>query len=128
MIRASATTSRRPLSPSKKLLLLERQGHVCPLCDVEMRPGDKLIDEHMRSLGLSGTNDLDNRAMVHVACAEEKTRGPGGDHARIVKAKAQKRSAFGFRAPKRPMQGGRNSSLKRLIGGGVVIRATGEPA
>ncbi|QRE76498.1 hypothetical protein [Methylobacterium aquaticum] len=128
MIRASATTPRRPLSPSKKLLLLERQGHICPLCETEMRPGDALVDEHMRSLGLSGSNDLDNRAMVHVACAEKKTRGPDGDHAKIVKAKAQKRAAFGFDRPKRPMQGGRNSPLKRLIGGGVVIRATGEPA
>ncbi len=96
MIRASATTPRKPLSPSKKLQLLEDQGHICPLCTNEMRPGDKLIDEHMRSLGLSGSNDLDNRAMVHLACAEEKTRGPEGDHAKIVKAKAQKRAAFGF--------------------------------
>ncbi|MEN3234703.1 hypothetical protein PUR29_13970 [Methylobacterium ajmalii] len=66
--------------------------------------------------------------MVHVACAEKKTRGPDGDHAQIVKAKAQKRAAFGFERPRRPMAHGKDSPTKRLIGGGVVLRATGEPA
>ena len=122
MARISATTVRKPLSPSQKLKLFEDQGHICPLCEQEMVEGQKLIDEHMRSLGLCGTNDLSNRAIVHQHCAETKTRGPGGDAKRITDAKRQKRKAFGFEASRNPLPFGKNSPLKRKIGGGVVKR------
>lgn len=91
------TTERKRLSPSQKLKLYEMQKGVCPLCDQPMRRGEKLIDEHMRPLGLGGTNDLGNRAMVHAICAALKTNGPDGDIATTSKAKAQKRKSLGFR-------------------------------
>ncbi|GJD51112.1 hypothetical protein OPKNFCMD_3863 [Methylobacterium crusticola] len=122
------TTPRSPLRPSQKLALLEAQNHVCPLCTREIRPGDRPRDEHLRALGLGGTNALANRAMVHGRCADAKTRGPAGDLAKIADAKRQKRKAFGFETSHRPMPGSRSDRLKRTLTGGMVLRATGEPA
>lgn len=98
------TTRRQASSPSKKLAMHERQGGICPLCERLMIPGEKLVDEHMRALGLGGSNEQDGRAVVHAECAYAKTYGKDGDLARIAKAKAQKRAALGFTAPKRPIQ------------------------
>jgi 5-methylcytosine-specific restriction endonuclease McrA len=100
------TTPRKPLTASQKLTLHEKQGGICPLCTKPMLPGDKLTDEHLRALGLGGSNAFDNRAMAHTACALAKTNGPDGDLARIAKAKAQKRASLGFKTQKsRPLQG-----------------------
>ncbi|WP_456160442.1 hypothetical protein [Methylobacterium fujisawaense] len=108
--------------------MLDAQGGICPLCVQEIIPGEPTCDEHLRALGLAGTNDLGNRAIVHATCADAKTRGPDGDLARIAHAKRQRASVFGFKAgrSRRPMACGKNSPFKRLIGGGVVDRATGE--
>ena len=95
------TTERKRLTPSQKLKLYEMQKGICPLCNTEMRRGEKLIDEHMRALALGGTNSLGNRAIVHAICAALKTNGPAGDLAVAAKAKAQKRASLGFKgAPK----------------------------
>ena len=91
------TTERKRLSPSQKLKLYEMQKGICPLCETAMRPGEKLIDEHMRALNFGGSNDLGNRAMVHALCAALKTNGPAGDLAMGAKAKAQKRASLGFK-------------------------------
>ena len=98
------TTARKVLSASQKLALHELQGGICPLCDRPMLPGDKLTDEHLRALGLGGSNRFDNRAMTHTPCAQAKTYGPDGDLAKIAQAKARKRKNLGFTAPKRPIQ------------------------
>ncbi|WP_018261327.1 HNH endonuclease [Methylobacterium sp. WSM2598] len=121
------TTPRSPLTPSQKLALLESQDHVCPLCGREIYPGDRPRHEHLRALGLGGTNAFANLAMVHGRCADVKTFGPEGDLTKIADAKRIKRKAFGFEVPRRPMPGGRSDNRKRTIGGGVVDRATGLP-
>lgn len=100
------TTPRKALTGPQKLALHEKQGGICPLCSKPMLPGDKLTDEHLRALGLGGSNAFDNRAMVHTPCALAKTHGPDGDLATIAKAKAQKRASLGFKTQKsRPLQG-----------------------
>ena len=91
------TTERKRLSPSQKLKLYEMQKGICALCETRMRPGEKLIDGHLRALTLGGSNYLGNRAMVHALCAVLKTNGPAGDLAMGAKAKAQKRASLGFK-------------------------------
>jgi hypothetical protein len=99
-----STTRRKPLTPSQKLKLYEAQKGICPLCDRRMERGEKLIDEHLQSLGLAGSNDLSNRAMVHATCAYAKTFGSEGDIAKIAEAKRRKARSLGLTAPKRPIQ------------------------
>lgn len=98
------TTRRKGSSPSKKLAMHERQGGTCPLCQQPMLAGEKLIDEHMTALGLGGTNDESNRALVHATCAYAKTFGEEGDVAKIAEAKRRKIRHLGLAAPKRRMQ------------------------
>jgi 5-methylcytosine-specific restriction protein A len=91
------TTKRKPLTPRKRLALFEAFKGKCCLCDLPIRPGDKWIDEHLRALGLGGTNEWDNRGPAHVECAAKKTKD---DMARINKAKDQKMKHLGIAAPK----------------------------
>lgn len=91
------TTPRKPLTPTQRLKLFEKHRGICALCQKEIRPGEKWIDEHLRPLGLGGSNDDDNRAPVHVGCAEAKTHGPDGDIAKVAKAKRVKMAALGIK-------------------------------
>ena len=88
------TTRRERLSPRKRLALLESFGHKCALCGRPIEPDEGFVDEHLRALGLGGTNRFDNRAPVHIACAAVKTKG---DMARINKAKDQKARHYGIK-------------------------------
>lgn len=96
------TTPRKPLTPTQRLKLFEQHKGICALCGGEIRSGEKWIDEHLRALALGGSNDADNRAPVHVACAEAKTRNE--DMPRIVKAKRQKMASLGIKSVKTKIQ------------------------
>ena len=88
------TTPRKPLTPRQRLALLEEYGHKCALCGLPIGPEEGFIDEHLRALGLSGTNKWDNRGPAHIRCAEVKTKD---DMARIAKAKRQKARHYGIK-------------------------------
>lgn len=90
------TTERKPLTPRQRLKLFEHFKGVCQLCKTQIRSGDKWRDEHMRALGLGGTNEWDNRAPVHEHCAKDKDKD---DLPRIAKAKRQKMAALGIKSP-----------------------------
>jgi 5-methylcytosine-specific restriction endonuclease McrA len=89
------TTKRKPLTPTQRLKLFEDHKGICVVCGGKINFGEAWIDEHVRALGLAGTNDMDNRAPAHVKCAEAKTHNE--DMPRITKAKAQKRAALGIK-------------------------------
>lgn len=88
------TTPRKNLTPSQRLKLFEAHKGICGICTREIRSGEAWVDEHMRALALGGTNDLENRRPVHVACAAAKT---SDDIASIAKAKRQKRASLGIK-------------------------------
>lgn len=95
------TTERKPLTPTGRLKLFEREGGICCICGGKIV--GKFIDEHKRALGLGGSNDPDNRGVAHPKCAEIKTHDE--DMPRIVKAKAQKRAELGIKkATAKPIQ------------------------
>jgi len=85
-----STEQRKPLTKKQRAELALRQGGICGCGEC----GQKLdharegtIDEHWNPLGLTGTNDLENRRLLRAPCAAAKTQGQ--DMPRIVKAKAQ---------------------------------------
>ena len=86
------TTPRKPLTPTQKLALFERKGGRCYVCGKKIVGA--FIDEHVRPLGLGGSNDKTNRDIAHPRCADIKTRD---DMKRINKAKAQKKAAHGIK-------------------------------
>lgn len=88
--RDRSTEPRRPLTKKQRAELALRQGGICGCgeCGKKLdHAGEGTIDEHWNPLGLTGTNDLENRRLLRTPCAGAKTQGQ--DMPRIVKAKAQ---------------------------------------
>jgi 5-methylcytosine-specific restriction protein A len=119
------TTPRKPLTPTQRLKLFEAFQGRCVLCDRKIEAGEPWIDEHLRALGLGGTNAAENRGPAHKACADLKTHGKDGDLARIAKAKRQKMRHLGIRKPS-TFSASRDSRFKKKINGDLVDRRTGE--
>jgi hypothetical protein len=119
------STKRKPLTPTQRLKLFESFGGRCVLCDRKIEAGEPWIDEHLRALGLGGTNAMENRGPAHKACADAKTHGSDGDIARIAKAKRMKMRHVGIRKPSK-FPTSRDSRFKQKINGDLVDRRTGE--
>lgn len=90
------TTKRERLTARQALSMLEAYDHKCALCGLPIDPLKPWIDEHLRALGLAGSNAFKNRAPACVPCAEAKTKD---DMARINKAKDQKAKHYGLKPP-----------------------------
>ena len=110
---------RKPLTPLQRVKLFDAHDGICAICGYKIQVGERWRDEHMRALGLLGTNALDNRAPVHVRCAKAKD---ADDIPRIAKAKRQRASHIGAKTSPRPMAGGRNSPWRRHMDGRVELR------
>jgi len=82
------------LTARQTLALLEFQRHRCALCGEPLLPDQPYRDEHLRALGLGGSNAFKNRGLVHCACAEAKDVE---DMQRINKAKDQKAAHYGIK-------------------------------
>ncbi len=90
-----ATTKRKPLTKTQRRTMWETHGGICIICKLPIDPRKVWIDEHIRALGLGGTNDLSNRGPAHFECAEVKTAMQ--DMPAIVKAKRQKDAHLGIK-------------------------------
>lgn len=118
------TTPRKALTPTQRLKLFEAFQGRCVLCDRKIEAGEPWIDEHLRALGLGGTNAAENRGPAHKACADAKTFGKDGDLARIAKAKRVKMRHLGIRQRKGPpLPGSKDSPWKRKMDGTLVRRS-----
>jgi 5-methylcytosine-specific restriction endonuclease McrA len=95
------TTERKRLTPSQRLKLFEKHKGTCALCGLEIK-GKRWVVEHMRPLGLGGTNEVDeNLRPVHEACAREKTIE---DVKAIARAKRIKMRAIGIETSGKKIQ------------------------
>lgn len=95
------TTERKRLTPSQRLKLFEKHKGTCALCGLEIK-GKRWVVEHLRPLGLGGTNDVDeNLRPVHEACAREKTIE---DVKAIARAKRIKMRAIGIETSGKKIQ------------------------
>lgn len=115
------TTPRKHFSPRQRLAIWEAHKGVCCICGekIDGTRGRWLV-EHVRALGLAGTNDTENLAPAHEQCAKQKTRN---DIKRIAKAKRQKAKHLGIRnKSKWPLQ----DKFKKCLDGSVIDRRTGE--
>lgn len=96
------TTPRgKRLTVTQVLAIFERHKGKCVLCGGKIHEGEPWRDEHLRALGLGGTNELDNRAPVHIACAKAKN---AEDLPAIAQAKRKKAAAQGIKAPRKKIQ------------------------
>jgi len=82
-------TEKRKALTRKQLivLMLEQEGRCGCGCGIKLDPlTEGVIDEHWNPLGLTGTNDTENRRLLRKPCAVSKTNA---DMDRIVKARRQ---------------------------------------
>lgn len=117
------TTERKKLTPTQRLRIWERDKGVCCLCSMKIDGArEKWIVEHLRALELGGEDEPHNMGVAHKGCADDKTHGPSGDHAKAAKAKRVKRKALGIEKSKSPLPGSRATKWKRKMDGSVVRR------
>jgi 5-methylcytosine-specific restriction endonuclease McrA len=91
------TTPRKPLTPRQRLAMFEAHKGICCICETKIQAGTAWIDEHVIPLALGGTNDPENRAPAHAACAAVKTKA---DLSNIAKAKRVKQRHIGIKKPR----------------------------
>lgn len=117
------TTHRKRLTPRQRLKVWERDGGICCLCHAPIDGvREKWIVEHIVALELGGLDEEANMGVAHLKCADEKTNGSDGDHARAAKAKRAKRRHIGISESKNPLPGGKRSKWKKKMDGSVVRR------
>jgi len=115
-------TRRRPMTPARRLRILEAHDSHCYICGLRIDPTCEAWDvDHELALGLAGADDDSNWRPVHVdPCHKDKTRK---DVQRMRKADAQKARHLGAKTPPRkPMAGSRASKWKKRMDGSVVER------
>jgi 5-methylcytosine-specific restriction enzyme A len=118
-----ATTARKKLTPTQRLRIWERDKGVCCLCSEKIDGvREPWILEHVRALELGGADEPANMGPAHKACADAKTNGPTGDHARAAKAKRSKRASLGLKRSKNPLPGSKGSKWRRRMDGTVERR------
>lgn len=80
---ARAVTTRRPLSPMRKLALFEKAGGVCHLCGLKIN-GKGWDVEHVIPLALGGADDETNMRPAHKECHAPKTAEDFGRIANVA--------------------------------------------
>ncbi len=93
-----STTTRRPMSPMRRLRIWEANHGVCILCDTKIDGvRERWIIEHKRALGLGGEDTDDNCGPAHEDCRRAKDKI---DVADIARAKRRKAKHLGIKKPR----------------------------
>jgi hypothetical protein len=85
----------------------------------KISPGQRWVVEHILPLWLGGTNEIQNLAPVHEACAKTKTQKEATERA---KGRRVAEKHYGSRRSKRSMPGSKASKYKKKLNGQVVKR------
>ena len=122
------TTTRRAMSPTRRLRIWEAHSGVCCLCGGKIDGvREKWTVEHLRALGLGGADDDANCAPAHEDCRRVKDKA---DVKAIAKAKRSKAKHLGIKKqstfPKPPKGTRYNWKTGRYERGDVIDTRTGE--
>lgn len=114
-------TFRRRISTSERQRIFDDADGVCHICGTKIHPGQAWEVSHPIPLAMGGTDTRDNRAPAHKRpCHSERTRRV--DIPAIAKIKRQRARYTGAFRPDYPMQGGRDSDIRKKLNGQVVPR------
>jgi len=87
-------TSRRSISPMRRLAIFERAGGRCHICGQKIQVGERWDVEHPIPIALGGADDDTNMAPAHSQCHAPKT---ADDVASISRAKRRKAKHVGIK-------------------------------
>ena len=107
-------TSRKPLSPMRKLALFERECGVCHICGLKIRVGELWDVEHVIPLALLGEDTEANMKPAHRLCHQVKTVA---DASSWSKAKRMAAKHVGIKK-----QSKWQTKFKKKVNGEVVLR------
>lgn len=114
------TTKRKNFSPRQRLAIWEAHKGMCCICEEKIDgTRDKWIIEHIRPLGLGGSNDSTNLGPAHERCGKDKTNF---DNSSIAKAKRVKQKHIGIKKASRPIPGSKASGWKKTFSGEWIKR------
>jgi len=87
-----SVVKRKPLTPKQRAELLLAQNGFCGCgCGIKVNHAvEGSIDEHLNPLGLTGTNDLENRSIWRKPCSAAKTGDDLGDIAEAKRRSGEK--------------------------------------
>lgn len=121
--RWSKPEERKPLTRKQIAELFLRQQGRCPICTMRLETKGhepvEFIDEHMEPLWRSGTNDLNNRALVCKPCASAKTVKETSERAKGYRVRDK---FIGAKKARNPMPGSKASGWKKKLDGTVERR------
>src|SRR5690242_2258770 len=112
---------RRKLSTRDRERLLTKHGSVCHICLLTIHPGQRWEVSPPIPLAAGGSDDASNRAPAHFKCHRRVTRDI--DIPLIAKVRRKRQKHNGSFRTSRHLPGGRDSTIKLKIGGGVVDAA-----
>ncbi len=111
----TATTPRRGMSSMRRLRIWEAHAGRCVLCKRKIDGvREEWIVEHIRALGLGGTDTDDNCGPAHEDCRRQKDKV---DVASIAKAKRMKARHIGIKK-----RSGFQTKYRKKMNGEVVLR------
>jgi RNA-directed DNA polymerase len=61
----------------QRLILLQRQEYKCALCHIQFRPGEDIESDHIILKSQGGTNEVNNRRLVHPWCHRQRHQKDG---------------------------------------------------
>lgn len=105
--------------PRVRLRVFEAHNGTCAETGRKIRPGDDWQLDHIIALANGGQHREKNLQPILTEAHKVKTRK---DVAQKKKDSRVRQKHLGIRESKSPLPGGRNSPLKKKIGGGVVRR------
>ena len=92
---------RKSFTGAQRLKIFLAADGVCHLCERKIAEGEPWQVEHVKALGLSGTNDAANLSPAHVDCHAGKTKQ---DVAIMRKADRQGKKHLGLTRPRKKIQ------------------------
>jgi RNA-directed DNA polymerase len=62
----------RETYPKQRLIMLQRQEYRCALCHIQFVPGEAIETDHLILTSQGGTDDLNNKRLVHPWCHRQR--------------------------------------------------------
>lgn len=115
--------TRRSLTKAQRVRVFDAGNGICHLCGTKIQIGEEWDVSHDIPLEAGGADEPENMKPAHRTCHRAHTAEV--DAPLIAKVKRQRQKHIGIRKPSR-FATARDGKFKAKVGGGIVLRATGE--
>jgi 5-methylcytosine-specific restriction endonuclease McrA len=111
--------ARKSISTKTKVMLFNKRGGRCYLCEGKINIGESWDLEHVIPLAMGGLDEESNWELAHSKCHLIKTKADFGN---IAKAKRRESRHIGAKESKTPLPFGKKSKWRKKMDGTIVPR------